>query len=194
MTEARPIATVSTYDEMIEALRARKAELAISNETLDRLTQWAPGYAGKVLGDAQSRRLGPLTLWEMLAALGVGLQLVEVMTAEELATRFGDKIVSRNGLQAREANRLAKLGRRAVNRALPEIVRELGKRGGKARMANMTKRQMRQHQRRAGKARWRKKKIAPIVCAEPKSAAAPVPAQSDRGSRTSCSAVSMGDR
>lgn len=163
MTDARTIATVTGYDEMIAALRARKAELAISNETLDRLVGWADGYAGKVLGDTQSRRLGPLTLWQAFAALGLGVKLVEVTTADELATRFGDKIVGRNGLQAREANRLAKLGRRAINRAFPQVMQEMQKRAGKARMASMTKRQLRQHQRRAGKARWRKKLPAAFV-------------------------------
>lgn len=158
MTDARCIATVSGYDEMIEALRARKGELAISDTTFESLTLWPAGYTGKVFGDVQSRRLGAVTMWEALAALGLGVQLVEVMTAEELAVRFGDKYEPRNGSQVRDAQRSASLGKRAMNRAFPHVLRELARRGVIARLSKLTPAARRRIAKNAARARWDQKK------------------------------------
>src|ERR1035437_4934735 len=58
----RALATVTDYDEMIGALRARMAELGVTNETIGAIAGLAGGYVGKLLGPSRIKNLGPLSL------------------------------------------------------------------------------------------------------------------------------------
>jgi hypothetical protein len=62
---------------LVEAIRRRKDELNISNETIDAIAGFQSGYAGKVLAPKPIRHVGYMSLGLILGALGVGLEVVE---------------------------------------------------------------------------------------------------------------------
>jgi hypothetical protein len=68
--------SVSSYGELIEAVRARMAAVDITFETLDFLAVTQVGYAAKILGPTPSRHSGPVS-WAILEALGLRV-VVEV--------------------------------------------------------------------------------------------------------------------
>jgi hypothetical protein len=88
----RVICEFSDYDELINGLRLRAAELNLSGADADRLSGLPERYAQKLLGPNQIRRLGAISLGPFLGALGVRGQLVEDKTAvERLKTRITPK-------------------------------------------------------------------------------------------------------
>jgi hypothetical protein len=68
---------VDDYESLIEVCRQRADELAISREGIDGLSGCAPGFAGKVLGHRQRKKLGPETLKPILQVLGLKLLIIE---------------------------------------------------------------------------------------------------------------------
>ena len=61
---------------MLQAIRARKSELQITNETLDAISGMPAGYASKLLCDPPLKRMGALSLGLVLASLGYTIDLV----------------------------------------------------------------------------------------------------------------------
>lgn len=68
---------IADYTALIVALKARIDKLAISQTLIDDLAGWATGYAGKILGPSEVKRMGSDSLFTLLETLGLGLQLVE---------------------------------------------------------------------------------------------------------------------
>jgi hypothetical protein len=68
---------VNDYESLIEVCRQRADELALSREGIDELSGCAPGFAGKVLGHRQAKKLGPSTLKPILQVLGLRLMVIE---------------------------------------------------------------------------------------------------------------------
>jgi hypothetical protein len=68
---------INDYESLIEVCRQRATELAISREGIDVLSGCAPGFAGKILGHRQAKKLGPTTLKPILQALGLKLLVIE---------------------------------------------------------------------------------------------------------------------
>lgn len=72
-----PLAEIRTYDDLHRALRERADEINIPRTAIDELTGLADGYAGKVLGQGKTKKLGALSFSAMLEVLGLKLLLVE---------------------------------------------------------------------------------------------------------------------
>jgi hypothetical protein len=68
---------ISSYDDLISAFRERVDGLNISRHELDHLAGLTLGHSGKLLGQAQVKRFGSVTLGLMLGAIGCKLILVE---------------------------------------------------------------------------------------------------------------------
>jgi len=77
MTDGRHLATVRSYDELIQALRRRSDELKVSRETLDSISGLNSGYCGKRLSSQPVKRLGRVSMAPLLMAMGCALILVE---------------------------------------------------------------------------------------------------------------------
>jgi hypothetical protein len=73
----RPLAEIKSQRDLLQAFRARAQELRVSRLTLDDLANLPDGFAGKVLGPGQVRRITIDTLWRLLAGTGTKLLLVE---------------------------------------------------------------------------------------------------------------------
>jgi hypothetical protein len=155
MTEALPIAIVTDHNGMVDAFRARKEALNLSDAALEARANLTAGHVGKLLGAVPAKHMGILSQWAIAWALGLKVVLIEDADAMALHAENAD--------QRRRpdygAKRLAQVGQRTITRMVPVIAREIGSRGGKARMALMTPDQLRRHQRKAGLARWKGRRV-----------------------------------
>lgn len=139
--------TVPDYDAMIAVLATRREQRNISFTDLDELAGVATGYSSKALGGSQTAKLGWLSTFLILPALGMRLVL-EV--DEEAAAMFDKRITPRQANQARPNNYASRAGKRQIQR----VFRHFSAKGGKARMRKMTAEERSEHQRRAANARW----------------------------------------
>jgi|SRR6516162_2352183 len=119
-----------SHDELVDAMRARKESLGLSNAFVDDLIMLAGGHCDKLLGPARKRGLSPFTMDAMLSALALKLIVVEDI---EQAARMQSRWDSRDARQVRSPVRTAAIGAAMVRRARPAVIRELGRRGGVAR-------------------------------------------------------------
>jgi hypothetical protein len=143
--EPRVIGEFSNYDELINALRLRVAELNLSGETIDAVSGLPSRYAQKLLGPNQIRRLGATSLGPFLGALCLKGQFVEDKTAVEKLRR---QTTPRRNEYVRAAATHVVLTFR--------FMQKIGRKGAQARINNSTKQQRRKWARRAAIARWRK--------------------------------------
>jgi len=101
MSEADVYASAENYEALVEALKRRAGELEISYSDLEAIAGLPAGFAGKVFGPSQTKKFGPLSLFNTLPALGLRLTLT--VDAEALR-RYAQRGLKRNGNQARVAN------------------------------------------------------------------------------------------
>jgi hypothetical protein len=74
MTE---LARIACYNDLVEAFRARKVELGLSDEALDHRAGLTRGHAGKLLGPSRDKGIGAATIGALMDALGVAFLMVE---------------------------------------------------------------------------------------------------------------------
>lgn len=151
-----------TYDDLIRLLRERMTAFGISCNELDALSGLPTGYAGKILGAAKVRALGPLSFDNFMGALGLTFAIIE--DAEATAR-----------LKARTEN--TKLVRKGVpyngvrNRSLKDSLRRqairYGRMGGRKsaerRMTIMTPEQRSEAARKSALTRWKKRRQIGIM-------------------------------
>jgi hypothetical protein len=95
--DAKTIAVIRDYEDLIEAIRARVAELQITHETVDHVSGIQSGYTSKLLCRPPIKRLDAISLGPMLGALG--LMLIAVEDPEQLA-RVRHRLVPRKARAA----------------------------------------------------------------------------------------------
>jgi hypothetical protein len=143
----------SDYDGLIDRLRERAATLGVPYRVLDELTGLGEGGTAKYLADLHLKHLSIRSMLRITSVLGIKAVLV---IDEDLVQEMRPLWDFRDVKKA-HAKRLAPLGRRTVERVLPEIAREMGRRGGKQRA--LLNEMLRQRlARRAARARWGKPK------------------------------------
>ena len=71
---------IKSYADLRDGLRARRKELRLPHLVLDDLAGLCSGYAGKI--ECGSRRLGPMSLAMLLAALDVELVVRPLRTPQ----------------------------------------------------------------------------------------------------------------
>jgi hypothetical protein len=144
----------SDYDGLIEALRARKSDLQLTDTALEELAGLTAGHVGKLLGDLRAKILGPVTLPLILQALAVKIVLVhDAEAAAKMEQRW-----ERRERPAVNTNRLARLGQTTLRRVFPVVLSEQGKRAAACRMTKMTPAARSRVARQAARARWAKKR------------------------------------
>lgn len=91
--------TISTYQILVETFRRRADELKLSRSEIDRIAGLPSGYAGKVLslGKAgKQKRMGMVSLENILAALGLKIILIEDEAAAARTLAVRTPVDSRN--------------------------------------------------------------------------------------------------
>jgi hypothetical protein len=79
----RVIAVVRSYTELIDALKARTAELGVTMEVVDHVAGLPLRYCSKILAPVPVKNVGPVSLGPLLGALGV--QLIVAVDEEQFA-------------------------------------------------------------------------------------------------------------
>jgi hypothetical protein len=146
MAEARLIADVSSYEQMLAALRARINELQINGERFDEFAGLPRGYLSKLVGIRPIRKLGMQSFGPVLAALGLRCLFVEDPEGTE---RLKNQVKPRNPSYVRA------MPASACMVLTPRMLQRIRRAGGKARMAQLSAKERSALARRAALARWR---------------------------------------
>jgi hypothetical protein len=124
-----PEIVVRDYGSLVDALRAAKEYREISHETLEQIAGLCGGFVDKLLGVNQDKKIGPLTLGLLLAALGVRLRLEP---DPEQAQRMAHRWDKRNSKQVRVCRTVSQY---ALDRCRPVILSEMARKGWATRRA-----------------------------------------------------------
>jgi hypothetical protein len=153
------IGVITTYDELLDVLRARAAQRHVATGgDANEVAGLPSGYIAKLIGAKPVRRIGMMSLGPLLAILGVKLIAAE---DPEAIARYGSRIKQRD-------ERLVRGGTwefRLTHRHMRKIQRE----GGEARMKALTKPERRALSLRANWVRWHGKKAKTRRVARPRS-------------------------
>lgn len=122
------LASAHGYDELIEALRSVKEIRELSNDFCDDVGGLTKGHTDKVLGPSRAKTLSPMTLNLFLELFAVDIVLVTNLdAAKRMEPRW----------ERREAGHVrlkpARMSQKAIDRARPFVMAELGRRGAAAR-------------------------------------------------------------
>jgi hypothetical protein len=140
----RVLADVTSYDGMLEALRARVNELQIHGERFDAFVGLPEGYLSKLIGARPVRRLGPTSFAPVLAGLGLRLLVIEDPEGTERL---------RNSLSPRNASFVRSV---AVHGHLTtRFLSKIGRKGGQNSRKYLGKRMVKTLARKAAAARWK---------------------------------------
>jgi len=142
--ERRVIADVTSYEQMLAALRARVNELQLNGERFDEFAGLPRGYLSKLIGAKPIRRLGMTSFAPVLAGLGLRLLVIEDNAATE---RLKNKLPPRNQSYVRSV---------AVHtNVTTRFLRKIGAKGGENSRKFLGKRLVKQLARKAAAARWK---------------------------------------
>lgn len=155
MTDAAPIAVVTDHNATIEAFRARKEVLNLSDAALEARANLATGSISKILAAVPSKQMGVLSLWAIAWGLGMKVAFIEDADAMALHAKNADE----RRRPDYNAKRLAQLSERTIKRLVSPIARAIGKRGGDARTTKMTPAARSRVARMGGLARWKQRRI-----------------------------------
>jgi hypothetical protein len=134
------------YDDFVEAIRNRVADLGIHGTRFDALAGWAEGYLSKLTCERPARRIGMQSMGPLLSAMGVKLQMVE----DPAGTARLRRLLPRNPSYVRAMPAAAGITFTA------KMLSRIRRLGGKARMARLTAKERSALGRKAAAARWRK--------------------------------------
>ena len=138
------IADVTSYEQMLAALRARVNELQLNGERFDEFAGLPRGYLSKLIGAKPIRRLGMTSFAPVLAGLGLRLLVIEDNAATE---RLKNKLPPRNQSYVRSV---------AVHtNVTTRFLRKIGAKGGENSRKFLGKRLVKQLARKAAAARWK---------------------------------------
>jgi hypothetical protein len=151
-------ANVTSYTELINAIRSRVGELGIRYQDFDVLTGFAPGLSGKIFGASQVKRVGPEKLFDALRAASLKIRI----EPDEEQLRRMQKSMTENcrPRQAKQArmNNHSHLSNKMIDGVLYYLANN--KPGGLARLKDAVKEARSNWARNAAKASWEKKRAS----------------------------------
>jgi hypothetical protein len=133
----------------LEALRARKTEIGLSNNFIEHALHMGAGGLDKVLGPSRVKGLSLPVALDLLELLGCRLR-IEVDS--ELEAKMAERYERRSECSVRQHRRISKA---IMERVKPVLFAELGRDGGKARARSLPAKQRREIARNAALVRWR---------------------------------------
>jgi hypothetical protein len=153
---------VGSIDQLLSALRARRDELEITNETIDAVAGLADRYTSKILAaNFPSKGLGHVSLGLLLGALGLGVARVIITEDPEQVARVQARWVKWKRIPYPSPR--VSLSAKAIECAKPLVLRDLSKLGTAARMVKLTGQHRSRIARHAAKCRWRKRRNSTAV-------------------------------
>jgi hypothetical protein len=143
---------IRNRDDLVELLRARKAELGLSNAFVEAQLLMSSGGCDKVLGPAQVKGMSVAVMFDLIELFG-GRLVFQV--DPETEARMRKRWDRRDEAQVRRCSRVSM---RLVEACRPTVLRELTSRAGKARLTKMTAAARKRIARLAARARWSRTK------------------------------------
>jgi len=151
----RPTATDRA--SLIAALRARVHEVGISYDNLDSMIGWADKLTSKYLGPAMVKPLGMDAFLNLLTALAWKIEFVPDMEAARRMEALWEKWeAGKVRANLRRLNRVQPIGKETAQR----LAKQLGQRGGRARMTTISPKKRSQVARMGGRAKSKKYRAA----------------------------------
>jgi hypothetical protein len=145
---------ITSYTELMALIQAQVGALGLKLTDFDDLAGFPAGLSGKVFGLLQVKRLGPEKMFDAIRAAGLRLRLeVDPEQEAKMKTRISENYNPRQAMQARRQHSASQAGPAVLSR----VLKPLAKLGGKARMAKMTKEELKQHQKMAAMAGVKKR-------------------------------------
>jgi hypothetical protein len=157
----------TSHNELIEALRARKEALGLSNAWIEHVIQLSDGHCDKILGPARERGLSQLTIDGLLAALAIKLIVVEDEAAAARMRPMWD------GRDQRQVRAPARIAASLIKRATPGVMRAAGRAGGQKRWRTIDSRLRSKLMSALAKRRWNAKRSASAPVSQQETADAP---------------------
>jgi hypothetical protein len=143
---------VRNRDDLVELLRARKAQIGLSNAYVEHALHMGAGGCDKLLGPSRTKGLSLLVAFDLVELFG-GRLVFQVDPDTE--ARIGKRWERRDEAQVRRCSRVSM---RLVEACRPTVLRELTSRAGKARLTKMTAAARKRIAKLAAKARWSRRK------------------------------------
>lgn len=152
------IATITCHDDLIEAFRAIKDILGLSNTFCDDLIDVTAGHTDKVLGPTRAKGLSQFMFDNFCALFAVQFEMkVNVEAAKRMQPRWEGR---ENGRIHVDSSRVSK---RMMERAKPQVLKGFAQQGVAARLTMLTGEHRSKIARKAARARWRKRrKVASV--------------------------------
>lgn len=147
---------VRSYDDLHAVLRQRAADLELSRDGIDHVVGLQPGYAAKILGPKQIRKIGAGTMRDFLEGLGV--KLIAVVDDEAVA-RHASMIARHRATTVYHpappvpAEKVEQIVTERIHAARVEAAR----RGAQARAENLSPEERSTQASEAASARWSRK-------------------------------------
>lgn len=139
------------YPSMVEAFRAVKDHIAISNSELDTLCNFGAGQVDKLLGPTSTKGFGKLTLDAMLWALCIKATFtIDMDRVREMEAHWEQRCAANTRTTP---NRIS---RKLVKAAKPLVLKEIGQLGGAVRANLLTSKHVARIAGKGGRARRRK--------------------------------------
>jgi hypothetical protein len=151
MTE-RQLATLRTYDDLVQVIRARRDELDVPHEIIDDIAGLAAGHTSKLLTPRPMKLIGPVS-WNVFEALGMSLVAIENGAALARSRR------SHKWRQRRQDQMLAV---EPYPQAPGRITTENASAMARKRAAALSAARRRQIARKAAQARWSKPHVVEV--------------------------------
>lgn len=107
-----------TYDDLVQLIAQRAAELGLSHNAVDDLSGLPSGHIGKLA--AHTKNIGFSSLYLVLPVVGFRLALIP---DDELAKKYTSRVVPRNAKQSR-TGQLHRPGVHAVDRVVRHLAKE----------------------------------------------------------------------
>jgi hypothetical protein len=146
---------VTTYTELIGAIRTRIGVLGIRYQDFDSLADFPGGLSGKVFGPSQVKRLGPEKLFDALRAASLKIRIEpDEEQLQRMQKNMAEHCQPRQANQARPGN-TSNLNNKTIDDVLNYLA---NKRGGLARLRGAVKAARSNWARHAAKAFWEKKR------------------------------------
>jgi hypothetical protein len=145
---------VRSCADLIEAFRARKEALGLSNEAIEHLIPLAAGHCDKAIGLSGTRGLSPLTIDGLLSSLG--LKLLVAIDPEQVA-RMRPRWEGRDKRQVRPAARISKM---LLSRARPFVLREAARKAASVRWRGVSPELRSALMKKAALTRWHASAVA----------------------------------
>lgn len=167
------IAVVRSYEDLVEAFRAIKERLGLTNAACDRLANLGEGATDKVLGPTGAKNIGPLTLNAFCWLFAVKFEMRIDLDQVKLMEQYWENSEAPRWFPGEKMNR--RVSKAVLDRAKPLVLKESGRagglksasllsaqqarrKGGKSRAKKLTKAQRKEIARKAGIASAAKRK------------------------------------